>query len=82
MVNTIREPIKVGVIFSANSIKPVWFMWKSSRYTVKQVTFAWRSREGSATIYHFAVTDGANLFELSFHTKTAEWILESIECEG
>jgi hypothetical protein len=56
-------------------------MWKSSRYTVKQVTFSWRSREGSAPIYHFAVTDGANLFELSFHTKTAEWLLESIECE-
>ena len=82
VVTEIKEPITVGVIFSSSRIKPVWFVWKQFRYDIKQVTFSWRSREGSAPIYHFAVTDGANLYEISFNTKTAEWMLNRIECEG
>ena len=82
MVNRIGEPVKVGVVFASSRIRPVWFVWKNYRYDIKQVTFSWRSRQGSAPIYHFAVTDEANLYELSFNTKTAEWMLDSIECEG
>lgn len=82
MINEIKEPIKVGAIFSSNRIKPVWFVWKKNRYDIERVTFSWRSREGSAPIHHFSVTDGANLYELCFNTKTSEWILNRIECEG
>ena len=82
MINEIREQVKVGVVFTDSRIRPVWFVWNNYRYDVKEVTFSWRSRQGSAPIYHFAVTEGANLFELSFNTKTAEWFLDKIECEG
>jgi len=82
MVNEIKEPIKVGVIFTSSRIKPVWFVWKNTRYDIKQVIFSWRSREGNAPIHHFSVTDDANVYELCFNTKTSEWLLNRIECEG
>ena len=82
MVTEIKEPIKVGVVFTSRKIKPVWFVWNNFRYDITHVTFSWRSREGSAPLYHFSVTDGSNLFEICFNTKTAEWMLDRIECEG
>ena len=56
----IKEPIRVAVVFGpGHSIKPVWFDWRRRKYTVKEITYTWRERRGEATVFHFAVSDGA-----------------------
>ncbi|MGD0843807.1 MAG: hypothetical protein ABSA06_05480 [Geobacteraceae bacterium] len=54
----IRENIRVAVIFGpGNRVAPVWFDWRRRKYTVREVTYSWRERQGEATVFHFAVSD-------------------------
>ena len=80
-ITEINEKIKAGVVFEGASIKPKWFLWNNRKYDVKQVNYHWKSAEGSAVILHFSVTDGVNVYELSFNQKTLDWILEKIAVE-
>ncbi len=76
----IREHIRVAVIFGpGNSIRPVWFDWGRRKYTVREVTYTWRERQGETTLLHFAVTDGADLFELSYNPATQGWTLAAVD---
>lgn len=72
----IDEPVDVGAVFGRNKVRPKWFVWKKRKYEIKETTFAWDDRHGEAAIMRFAVTDGANLFELSLNKKTLCWRLE------
>lgn len=78
MATEIRESIKVMAIFDSE-VRPVKFKWKGRVYLVKEVTYKWASREGSASIQHFSVTDGASLYELAYNQSTMKWSLESSE---
>ena len=71
----INESIDVGAVFGKNKIKPKWFVWNGRKIDVKEVTYAWKAREGDAIIQYFAVTDGATSFELSLNQKTMQWML-------
>ena len=71
----INESIDVGAVFGKNRIKPRWFVWNGRKIDVKEVTYAWKGREGDAVILYFAVTDGATSFELSLNQKTMQWFL-------
>ena len=87
MITEIDEPIKVGVVFGANciggkKIKPVWFIWKEKQYHIKEVTYAWTNKEGSASVHYFSVTDGQNLYEISYNAETMVWVLMAVEMEG
>ncbi len=78
----IRENIRVAVIFGpGNSVRPVWFDWRRRKYAVREVTYTWRERQGEATLFHFAVTDGANLFELTYNAVSQLWALTAVETE-
>jgi len=72
----IDEPVDVGAIFGKNKIRPKWFLWHGRKYPVKETTYTWQDTEGEAKIFHFTVTDGATLFELSLNQKTLAWRLE------
>lgn len=78
----IRENIRVAVIFGpGSSIKPVWFDWRGVKYTIREITYAWQEREGNALILRFAVTDGADLYELAYNSVSRVWSLAAVETE-
>lgn len=84
MTTEVNEPIKVGAIFGDNKkkLKPVWFVWGSRKYNVREITYIWTEKSGKASIHHFTVTDSANLFDISYSTDTLAWILHSVETAG
>jgi hypothetical protein len=87
MITEIGEPIKVGVVFGADciggkKIKPVWFIWKERQYRIKEVTYTWTGKEGSASVHYFSVTDGQDLYEIAYNTETVVWKLMAVEVEG
>ncbi len=76
----IREQIRVAVIFGPGSqIRPVWFDWRRRKHEVREVTYSWQERQGEATILHFAVSDGANLFELAYDAVSQVWALAAVD---
>ena len=82
MAIQIQEQVKVLAVFGENrKLKPVKFFWKNREYKITSITYIWNSRKGKDTIYHFAVTDGSNLYELTYHSEKLTWNLESVECE-
>lgn len=83
MMQRIRENIRVAVIFGpGSSIRPVWFDWRRRKYEIREVTYTWQERQGDATILHFAVSDGVNLFELAYDAAGRVWALAAVETEA
>lgn len=83
MVTAVGELIQVGVIFGGKiKLKPVWFIWRGREYQIKKITYWWREREGKTLIHHFTVTDGVNLYELSYHPTEMNWYLTQVEDEA
>ncbi|HEX8949221.1 MAG TPA: hypothetical protein VF790_09690 [Dissulfurispiraceae bacterium] len=74
------EAINVIASFGpAYRIRPVRFRWSGRLFDVKEVTYSWKSREGQKIIYHFSVTDGKTLYELTFDTHSLLWKVENLE---
>ena len=80
MLINVKEPIRVAVIFGpGNRMRPIWFDWGRRKYEVKEVTYTWRERTGETPLLHFAVSDGASLFELTFNTASQVWSLAAVD---
>ena len=60
-------------------IKPLKFNWSGRLLEVREITYPWKTREGQKEIYHFSVTDGKTLYELSFDTDSLIWKIENLE---
>lgn len=60
-------------------IRPVRFKWNGKLFDVKEITYSWQTKEGQTKIYHFSITDGKTLYELSFNTTSLLWSIEKIE---
>jgi hypothetical protein len=60
-------------------IRPLRFKWSGRLLEIKKITYSWMTKEGEAKIYHFSVSDGNTLYELSFNTNSLLWRLESLE---
>lgn len=76
----VGEPISVIVSFGLPyKIRPVRFKWSGRLFEVREVTYVWKGKEGRAEIYHFSVTDGKALYELSFDTGELLWRLDRLE---
>ena len=82
MSTDIDEPLKTGVIFDRQLIRPAWFVWNGRRYAVRQVTQRWQTKEGQAPILHVGVTDGASTFELTLNQHSLIWRLAAVEANG
>jgi len=60
-------------------IRPLRFKWSGKLLEVKEVTYLWTEKEGQKNIYHFSVSDGRALYELSFDAVALLWRLETLE---
>jgi hypothetical protein len=76
MMTEVGETIKVGAVFEPEqTISPKWFVWDGRKYSIERVTFSWKVREGQRLFHHFAVTDGVNLYELTYDVSALSWKL-------
>jgi hypothetical protein len=60
-------------------IKPIRFKWSGRLFEVKEITYTWQTKEGEKKTYHFSVTDGKTLYELTFDTDSLIWRIENLE---
>jgi hypothetical protein len=74
----VGETISVLASFSAG-MKPLQFKWSGRIIKVKEITYTWKSREGQKERFHYSVTDGDSLYELSFDAQSLLWRLERLE---
>jgi hypothetical protein len=76
----IGETISVVASFGLPyKIKPLRFKWSGKLFEVKDITYSWQTKEGQNRIYHFSISDGKTLYELSFDTSSLIWRLEKLE---
>jgi hypothetical protein len=76
----IGETINVIASFGLPyKIRPLKFKWSGKFFEVKDITYTWQTKEGQNNIYHFSVTDGRTLYELSFDVHSLLWKIENIE---
>ena len=75
----ITETIEVAAVFGKNKVKPRWFLRGGAKHDIKEISYMWRSRQGDAVIVHFTVSDGANIFEISFNQKSMSWTLDNVQ---
>ncbi|MBM4144668.1 MAG: hypothetical protein FJ240_00110 [Nitrospira sp.] len=76
----IGETISVIASFGLPyKIKPLRFRWSGKLFEVRDITYSWQTKEGLSKIYHFSISDGNTLYELSFDTFSLLWRLEKAE---
>ena len=75
----LSESISVGAVFSAGRMEPAWFLWRGRKYLVREITYAWESREGMARLRHFSVVSGGNVYNLSYNPVKCAWELRGVE---
>lgn len=76
----IGETISVIASFGLPyKIRPVRFKWSGRLFEVKDITYAWQTKEGLTKFYHFSVSDGKTLYELSFDTTSLLWRIDKLE---
>ncbi|WP_246798770.1 hypothetical protein [Deferribacter autotrophicus] len=79
MLVMLNEKIKVGAIFYEGFPKPVWFIYYGTKIFIKKIIYQWKEREGRDVIYKYTVTEGENIYELSFSRENLEWCLVAID---
>jgi hypothetical protein len=84
MITRISERIRVGVVFrdEGQKMEPKWFSWRGRHLKITKTTYIWREREGRDVIHKFMVTDGNDLYELSYRQEKLLWFLEAVETDG
>lgn len=74
-----HESVKVGAVFRRGTVVPRWFLYRGRKIPVKEVTYTWTERQGASVFFHFSVSDGVNLYELSFQPQQLVWNVEAVE---
>ncbi len=76
------ENIRVAAVFGPGShLRPVWFDRRGKKHTVREVTYTWKDKSGDVTLLHFAVSDGATVYELTYNTTSQMWALTDVDAE-
>jgi hypothetical protein len=80
MTMRIGETISVIASFGLPyKIRPVRFKWNGRLFEVREITYSWQTKEGQTKVYHFSITDGNTLYELSFDAASLLWHIERLE---
>jgi hypothetical protein len=76
----VKETISVIASFGLPyKIRPLRFKWSGKLFEVKDITYTWQTKDGQTKCYHFSVSDGKTLYELSFDTTSLLWRMEKLE---
>lgn len=80
MYEIINEKIDVVAIFGRGFLdaKPFRLKWQGRSYTITQIGYKHKLREGQKIIHVFSCTDGATFFELRFDGDDLKWILAKV----
>jgi len=79
MLLNLHEKIRVAAVFDGSWPKPVWFVFHGEKVNIKEICYKWKERTGAADIYKFTVSDGFNIFEISFNNKDICWYLLALD---
>jgi hypothetical protein len=72
------ESIDVISRFHRRSVQPTRFRYAGRVHTVARILYTWVTREGRFPVHHFTVlTQDGNRYEMSLHTYTMGWTLQS-----
>ena len=82
MISSVNERVKVLALFDEEGVKPLRFQWRGMTYPVRQITLRWKERKGGGPAYRFAVSDGANAFQLTYNSECLNWRLEAADLSG
>ena len=75
----IGETIGVMASFGpAYGMRPVRFKWSGRVFEVREVTYSWSTRDGASTVHHFSVSDGKDIYEITFNASSLVWSLEAV----
>ncbi len=88
--NTINENVKVYALYNDRSgcrtqherLRPILFVWRNRQYRIQDITYVWRENQGESDVYHYAVSDGTNVYELNYEAGSFDWTLATVSCEG
>lgn len=75
----LEEPINVWTLFKGNTVTPHVFFWRDRKIRIDAVNLVHTSKEGTAILYHFAVSAGGNFYRLRFDLSKMKWFLEMVE---
>jgi hypothetical protein len=82
-IEEIREPVDVIALFRGRALLPLRFRWKQRTYSIRQVNGGWRTDEGASRFHHFAVmSEGPDVYELSYNERSQEWRIETVSLIG
>ena len=72
------EPVPVKALFQeAGRVVPVQVR-RGAEWRRVRLVYGWTKREGLDLVRFFNVTDGANLYTLSFNDRRCAWLLHAI----
>ena len=79
MSEYIGETVRVGAVFFPEKIEPKWFLRQNRKILIKAITYVWQEKTCDASLIHFCVSDGTNLYELCLNQAKLTWTLERSE---
>lgn len=83
VVEAIDEQIDVLTLFRAGKMEPIRFKWRRKVVRISRITGDWVSRTGSDRVHYFSVLgQSSDYFEISFHSKTMQWLLTRVWMDG
>ena len=82
-VEEIRESVDVIALFRGRVLLPLKFRCKDRTYQVRHINGGWRTDEGASRFHHFAVmSEGPDVYELSYNERWQEWKIETVSLVG
>ena len=82
-IEEIRESIEVIALFRRGKLEPLKFRWKDRSYRVSRINGDWNTEVGASRFHHFAVmSEGPDIYELSYDERAQSWKIESVSLLG
>ncbi len=83
--NQIANKTKLDVqaaFYKSGEIKPCIIRLKGHTFRIKKINHIWREKNGNGILTYFSLTDGINVFVVSFDHNNATWLLENVYMDG
>ncbi len=70
-----NESIEVLVRFAPKGLGPLAFKWNGKRVNISAINLRYDSMAGRERVYHFAVSDNAQAYQLDYYSQSQQWKL-------